>query len=502
MLPTMANYITSLDVSLDEANEQNLQSKGFFKIYADLNKGAGGNSIYLWSKVKFDNNFVLPTMANYITSLDVSLDEAEEQLLQSKGFSKIDADLNKGAGGKNIYLWYKKESCSAPITRLQVTFNNDMAVGLINAGYTKIDKNLNAGAGGDYIYLWYFSGSGVYDTPIVDIDVTTSAENEAQKFRHGWERVTCDLNRKVGGNWIHVWVKRESQTYICDVSATDSYGSDTDYFQDGYIRMDEDTNRGAGGSFVFIWYRQTTDSKRALTNVQISTNDREYQSLQQQHYHSVSVNLNEGTRGNKVYLWYKKQACNPIKAVTLLVNMAAVDEYEKAGVSVIKKNLNTGTDGIPDGSMRRSLQPTQVAQVVQLIQDGTSMRAVARRFAVSVRRSTARALQNDLQQATNVHVSAQTVRNRLHEGEFVLVALLVFALFVTVSGDSSHGATAPLFTASRDQLLALRSDPDVPRELKRRRRGRRAGVERCARRRRYQPVLPSIIMGECKISPQ
>ena len=50
------------------------------------------------------------------------------------------------------------------------------------------------------------------------------------------------------------------------------------------------------------------------------------------------------------------------------------------------------------GSMRQYLQPIQVAQVVQLLQDGTSIHGVARRFAVS---------------PSSLN---QTVRNRLHEG--------------------------------------------------------------------------------------
>ncbi|XP_070705715.1 uncharacterized protein [Pempheris klunzingeri] len=283
-------------------------------------------------------------MAKYISELDVSLDAAEEQLLQSQGFLKINTDLNKGAGGNYIYLWYK--TGTVPITKLQVTFNDGMAVGLIDARYTKIPKNLNAGTKGDGIYLWYFRGSGEYDTPIVDIDVTADPKSEAHKFALGYEKLACDLNRKAQGNWIHIWVKREKQTYISDVTVTDSYELDSGNFKAGFIRVDEDTNRDAGGKFVFIWYRQTTNSQNALTDVNVSTNDAEYQSLQQQQYKQVSVDLNEGTGGNREYLWFKTdQVKKPIKAITLLLSSVIVPDYQKAGVTVIKRNLNTGNNG-------------------------------------------------------------------------------------------------------------------------------------------------------------
>ncbi|XP_067429065.1 uncharacterized protein [Thunnus thynnus] len=278
---------------------------------------------------------------NSITHLDVSLSVTEGQNLQAQGYRKINVDLNKGALGKYIYIWYKKEDGAPPITRLQVAFNDDMAVGLRKAGYTPINKDLNAGAAGDYIYLWYFRGQSEYDIPIMDIEVTTDAEDEGWKFKSGWERLACDLNRGNAGNYIHAWVQRERQTYICDVTATNSYESDMKLFKDGYTRVDEDTNKGALGEYVFIWYRKTTDPERALSDLQISTNDCQYQELQQKNYEKVSVDLNEGTIGDDVYLWYKQGGIKPIKAITVLVNSAAVQWYKQAGVNVIQRDLNS-----------------------------------------------------------------------------------------------------------------------------------------------------------------
>ncbi|XP_068564879.1 uncharacterized protein [Cebidichthys violaceus] len=283
-------------------------------------------------------------MTAYISHLDLHNDDADEQKLQSEGFMKINVDLNKEAGGKATYLWYKKGSCPAPITRIQLTFNVQMSVGLIKAGYTKVHKPVNHAEGVDPIYLWFYQGSTEYDTPIVAIDVTSEAEKEAQKFRHGWEKLACDLNRNAGGDWVYIWVKRENPTYICDVAVTDSFTSDEMYFCDSYIRVDEDAHRGTGSDNVFIWYRLTTNWEHALSDLKVSTTESEFQALQGQNYQPLGFNFNQWT--GSIYLWYKRErSSSPIKTITLLLNIAAVPVYIKAGVTVIEKNLNTGNKG-------------------------------------------------------------------------------------------------------------------------------------------------------------
>merc|ERR1712035_180988 len=87
----------------------------------------------------------------------------------------------------------------------------------------------------------------------------------------------------------------------------------------------------------------------------------------------------------------------------------------------------------------------------------------------------------------------------------VICLLLTFGLFKTTLGDPfSHGS----FVYTRDQLLALchtRVLPSerlqIPEELRRRRRGCRAGAKRRERKRRYKPAILSVIMGNVRSLP-
>ncbi|KAM4577539.1 uncharacterized protein PAE49_007302 [Odontesthes bonariensis] len=286
-------------------------------------------------------------MTDSIIEIKVSMNVNEEEQLRKQGFTPNPVNLNKRAGGNKIYVWYKRGS-GAPITRIQVSYDEAMTGSLKTNRYIRVNGNLNAGTGGDGIYLWYTTGSSEYDIPIVDLFVSTEPQEESQLFQFDWERLSCNLNRKAGGSRIYLWVRREKPAYICDITATANFKEDHLLIQQGYIRVDENTNRGAGGKKVFIWYRQHPDRQKALTDLQISTNTSEMEKWQRKNYKRVDQDLNEGTTGPPVYLFYCKTGSNcgqPIKTASLIIGKTYSLPYERAGIQVIQENLNTGNDG-------------------------------------------------------------------------------------------------------------------------------------------------------------
>lgn len=86
----------------------------------------------------------------------------------------------------------------------------------------------------------------------------------------------------------------------------------------------------------------------------------------------------------------------------------------------------------------------------------------------------------------------------------VVLALLLLLLLAS-QADSTGSGSGHAIVYTREQLLALCGAgkltgyrPDVPRELKRRRRGCRSGVMCRSKRKRFKPTLPAIITGNVR----
>ncbi|MBM7408410.1 MAC/perforin domain-containing protein [Methanococcus maripaludis] len=117
------------------------------------------------------------------------------------GFKKVDMDLNKGAGGKYIYLCYKEGlDTTTPITDIKV-LNGKHAKA--PQGYTKINVDLNHKAGGKYIYLAYSRQTN--NDPIRSVVVVKGKHANAP---YGYEKIDYDLNKGAGGEYLYLCYSR------------------------------------------------------------------------------------------------------------------------------------------------------------------------------------------------------------------------------------------------------------------------------------------------------
>ena len=111
------------------------------------------------------------------------------------GYTKINMDLNAGAGGAFIYVCYKK-GVGAPVTGLFVTRNSQQPPA--EPVFTRINVDLNQGAGGDFIWLWYTKDPAC--TTIQNLAVIFGG----QAVPDGFTRIPVDLNATVGGEFIYL----------------------------------------------------------------------------------------------------------------------------------------------------------------------------------------------------------------------------------------------------------------------------------------------------------
>lgn len=275
-------------------------------------------------------------MTHYITNIAWSTNPAEEELLKTAGFTKVDVVLSQDKQGNSAYIWFRKRYGAAPITRLQVSFNDEMSLGLSNAQYTKAYQSPLPGSPA---VLWYLRGTTLFDTPIVELAVTNNPRDEVTKVKDGWDRVGYDFSGEE--KFVYLWVKRAQQTYVCDVTATNSYDSDAELFQKGFFRIDQTTNTIRGyESINFLWYRLTTDAEKAITDLLVSTTALEYHEAHSAGYSRASADLNKKTGGNAVALWSKKEKGKPsVQSILLLLNESAVEPFKQAGL-IVSENIN------------------------------------------------------------------------------------------------------------------------------------------------------------------
>ena len=140
---------------------KNSEEMGWTAIKKDLNDGAGGDYIYLLYKTPNSlGNSGTPITDIYIKTgknppADLILDGRTYHLVSYTGsadFEESKGDLNRGAGGDYIHLYYTREAMPGNTAITNIEFNSTQKGGLGADGST-IGYDLNEGAGGDYIYM-------------------------------------------------------------------------------------------------------------------------------------------------------------------------------------------------------------------------------------------------------------------------------------------------------------------------------------------------------------
>ncbi|ORX88867.1 Metallo-dependent phosphatase [Basidiobolus meristosporus CBS 931.73] len=258
---------------------------------------------------------------------------------------RIPLDLNKGAGGKYVYLHYRKDPGAKPVTSIVLLKDTDA----VPSGYQKVDVNINEGTSKPKRYLAY-TNTLTTSAPIQDLLVKLGTSPHALD---GYRSYDFNMNEGAGEKATLFYQPKVDEVPISDivVELCDS----ANCVKPGWIKSDHDLNINAGGKYVYLFYKQEK-SPNYVTDITASTQ------TTISGYERLTADVNAGTKGQPVYLFYKKGTDQPIYSVTFESGKDLVDPF---GYIKVNQDLNVGT-GADEVYLYYRNKPLQLPQTPQL----------------------------------------------------------------------------------------------------------------------------------------
>ena len=318
-----------------------LIKEGWKVINQDLNAGCGKKSDYIYLLYKTADNSVTPNLT-FITGFYISneknysgsyyFNRNRYYLVPYDGgdhFKSLKGDLNSNAGGDDIHIYYTKASFGDGRAVSEIWFNASSSGAVCkDTGSTAYD--LNKGAGGADIFMHFSTTAGVSggrsasrkSNVIGEVKLIGGGAGEisalkANARRNGWTVIESNLNAGTRGDEIYLCYKTTSgKEYI-----TDLYLSSGGNPVSGTITVDGrtytlcpneggshftgikgDLNSNAGGDDIHIYYTKVPfDDGRAVSEIWFNASAN---GAVCKDGGSTAYDLNKGAGGDDIFMHF------------------------------------------------------------------------------------------------------------------------------------------------------------------------------------------------------
>lgn len=153
-------------------------------------------------------------------------------------------------------------------------------------------------------------------------------------------------------------------SYITELKVSLKVEQHSDLRAQGYISVPGNLNQGTSGNKIHLWYKRGGGKK--ITRIQLSFDNEMTNGLKSAGYNKLEENLNAGAGGDTIYLWhYSGSSENDIPIVDLHVTTEVEAEAEMFGLGwervACDLNRNTRGKGIYLWVMRE--KPTYICEI-------------------------------------------------------------------------------------------------------------------------------------------